>query len=60
MNCLCDRAIDGLKNTHFMGRPIELSIIGEGDDKGIVILDRGLVLATFDVKFCPVCGYKLS
>jgi len=33
-----------------------MSILGEGEDKGIVIFDRGMVLATFDVKYCPICG----
>lgn len=58
--CICKSQGKYLKNTHYKRKNIELSLIGEGSDKGIVILENGLALATFDIKYCPICGLLLN
>jgi hypothetical protein len=30
------------------------------DDEGIIILEDNMAIACFDIKYCPVCGEKLS
>lgn len=58
--CLCQSPNKTLLNTHYRKGKYTLSLIGNGDDKGIVIFDHGIAIATFDIKYCPMCGKHLS
>lgn len=60
--CICQNPNKSLKNTHYMKRNIKLSLIGDAlteINKGIVLFENGMAIATFDIKFCPICGKEL-
>lgn len=57
--CICQNPNKSLKNTHYMERNIELSLVGKSD-KGIVLFENGMAIASFDIKFCPICGRSLK
>lgn len=54
--CLCESPNEVLSNTHYRNKNTKLSVI----DKGIVIFEDGIAIATFDIKYCPVCGVELK
>ena len=51
-SCICDTPLNILTNTHNDKRDIDLIL----KDKGIVIFENKLAIATFDFNFCPICG----
>jgi len=58
--CICCSPNESLNNTHFLERNITLSLLGKGKDKGIVIFENNNTIATFNIKYCPMCGKELA
>jgi hypothetical protein len=58
-HCICDIQSNRLENTHNDKRNINLMLTTKKDDEGIIIFERGRAIATFDIKFCPMCGKEL-
>ena len=57
--CICKNQRKELINTHYGHRNIAVSLIGRDEDRGIVIFENNAAIATFDIKYCPICGKKL-
>lgn len=57
--CTC-KVIDILQNTHSNKKNIELMIISDKDDCGLVMFENNDAIATFDCEYCPKCGGKLE
>jgi hypothetical protein len=57
--CICEVQSNRLENTHYKKREINLMLTTKKDDCGIIVYERGMAIATFDIKFCPMCGRKL-
>jgi hypothetical protein len=61
--CICESPNNKLDNTHcYNDRKIDLIIINRTihkEDKGIVIFENNTAIASFDIKYCPMCGKKI-
>jgi len=56
----CEHGHENIKNTHFENKPIKAMIYTANNDPGLIIFDRGMTEAVFDIIYCPMCGRKLE
>ena len=58
--CICNSQLNKPKNTHCTQRNIDLIVTTKKGDEGIIVFEDSMAIACFDIKYCPICGKKLS
>jgi|GEM_PF-6808648 len=58
--CICMSPLNRIKSTHSNNRNIDLIVMTQANDEGIVLLENNIALACFDINYCPICGRELK
>lgn len=57
--CICETPSARLNNTHHSARDMEMMLLKDSDGYGIIILERNMAIACFEIDYCPKCGKDL-
>lgn len=58
--CICNNTKLELKNTHFEKLPISMILLKDDSGYGIMVMDRNICIACFEINYCPACGKNLK
>lgn len=58
-HCICEHPKNFLRYKFLKNFNIELSILKGRDSTNIIISHKKMVMATFGINYCPICGENL-